>query len=314
MQYLFYGSEELLIKKEVEKVLKKFKIDEMNKVEYDLETTSLKTIIEDALTVSLFGDKKAIVVFNSYIFTPITPKGVVEQDLTILLEYLSIENPDTILIFTTLSPKLDERKKITKTIKKVGTVLEFNEKKDLTATVKAMFEPYSISSPLVSLFIERVGKNLYIIEQEIEKIKTYKNTDMEITKENILDLTTKNIDMDIFNLIDCIILNQKKQALEIYHEMMKQNEEPIKVIILLANQFRLLYQAKELAKQGYQASDIASELGIHPYRVKLALEKARKYSSKVLLSLLSQLADMDYQIKSGKLEKNAALELFILEI
>ena len=37
-------------------------------------------------------------------------------------------------------------------------------------------------------------------------------------------------------------------------------------------------RVKEMYKKGYTESDIAQNLGIHPYRIKLALNKAREYS------------------------------------
>ena len=119
--------------------------------------------------------------------------------------------------------------------------------------------------------------------------------------------------MDIFKLLDYIVQNDKNKALEIYYEMLKMNEEPIKIIIMLSNQFRIMYQSKELLKKGYSEKDIASTLKIHPYRVKLALQNGRKYTSSLLLKYLSELADMDMNIKTGKIDKSSALELFILK-
>lgn len=95
--------------------------------------------------------------------------------------------------------------------------------------------------------------------------------------------------------------------------MLKINEEPLKIIIILANQFRIMYQSKELLKKGYTEKDIASILKIHPYRVKLAIQNGRSYSSKTLLKYLNDLADIDIGIKTGKLNKDLALELFILK-
>ena len=83
---------------------------------------------------------------------------------------------------------------------------------------------------------------------------------------------------------------------------------------MLANQFRIIYQAKEMYKKGYTESDIAQNLGIHPYRIKLALNKAREYSSSSLLSYLSKLADLDIGIKTGNINKEISLELFIINL
>ena len=94
--------------------------------------------------------------------------------------------------------------------------------------------------------------------------------------------------------------------------MLKKNEEPIKILIILANQFRIMYQAKELYQKGFSGNDIASLLNIHPYRIKLALEKTYSYKSETLLKNISLLADLDYDIKVGNKDASLGLELFIL--
>lgn len=312
MIYLLYGTENYLIKKEINKILETNSIEEINISEYNLEIDSFKDIIEDANTISLFADKKVIIVNNSYIFTGKSIKS--DNDPELFLDYFKNINPDSILIFTIETEKLDERKKLVKEIKKIGTVKDFNKTNDLTNVIKEMFGVYNVSFQDIRFMIDRCGNNLDILNQEINKIKIYKNEDKNVTLEDIINLTTKNIDIDIFNFVDTIVNKNKDKALETYKEMLVNGEEPIKILVILANQFRIIYQAKELYQKGYNGSDIATMIGIHPYRIKLALEKARNYDSKILLKYLEQLADLDYDIKVGNIDSSLGLELFILSI
>lgn len=312
MIYLLYGSEKYLIDKEIKNIISQNNIDTINVNSYDLNINTLNTIIEDCQTISLFSEKKAIIVYNSYIFT--AKKNSVEQDTTVLENYLNNINPDTILILVLYEAKLDERKKILKSLKKIGIVKSFDSNTNINILVKDMFSGYQINNNTVNLLIDRVGKDLAILEQEISKIKTYKDNDLNITDSDIIMLTHKSFDIDIFALIEAIISKNKKMALNIYNEMLKYNEEPIKIIVMLANQFRIIYQAKEMYKKGYTESDIASNLGIHPYRIKLALNKAREYSSENLLNYLKKLSDLDIGIKTGNINKEIGLELFIINL
>ena len=120
--------------------------------------------------------------------------------------------------------------------------------------------------------------------------------------------------MVIFNLIENIITSNKKASIESYHEMLKLGEEPIMILIMLANQFRIMYQAKKLYKKGYSGNDIATLLDIHPYRIKLALEKSNNYNEDQILKILYSLAQMDEDIKTGKKNKEKALELFLITL
>ena len=306
MVYLLYGTKDFQIEEEIKKLSKG--LDEMNINKYDLNNDLLSLAIEDAKTMSLFGDKKLVIIDNANMFT-----GSTSKDSEIVEEYLNHINENTTLVLIVHNDKLDTRKKITKLINKVGKVIAFNDELDMTNLVRRLLKDYNIDYKTINLFLDRVGNNPLIIQNEINKIKIYKENDKTITDEDILNLTTKLIEIDIFKLIDYIIRKDKEKALELYYEMLKMNEEPIKIIVILANQFRIMYQSKELLKKGYSEKDIANILKIHPYRVKLAIQNSRNYTSEVLLKNLNNLADIDIGIKTGILNKDLALELFIFK-
>ena len=278
----------------------------MNISKYDLTEDDIKDVISDAETFSMFADSKVVIAENAAIFTS-SGSG----DLETLENYLADINPNTILIFTVNEEKVDERKKITKKIKKDYKLISFNQNETPNSLVRNLLNDYNITSSNINLLIDRVGTNPLILENEVNKIKLYKD-DKTVTKEDIINLTTKRPEIDIFKLIDDIVMKNKDEALEIYNEMLKVNEEPLKIVILLASQFRLMYQAKELAKKGYSEKNISEVLKVHPYRVKLALQKGKKYKAETLLNYLNALADIDIAIKTGKTDKNLALELFLL--
>lgn len=304
MVYLLYGLNDFEIDSEIKKLTKDY--DKMNISKYDLTETDIKEVINDAETFSMFADNKVVIAENAIMFTS---SGA---NTEIIENYLNHINPHTILIFTVNAEKVDERKKITKLIKKNYKLISFNEASSPSAFVKRQLSEYNITSSVIAFLIDRVGSNPLILENEINKIKAYKD-DKTITKEDIVKLTNKNQEIDIFKLIDDIVEKNKDEALAIYHEMLKVGEEPLKIIILLATQFRLMYQSKELAKKGYSEKNIADTLKVHPYRVKLALQKGRKYKSETLLNYLLTLANIDIAIKTGKTDKSLALELFLLD-
>lgn len=306
MIYLLFGTKDYSINNEIKKICKN--IDEMNISRYDLNNDLTSLVIEDAKTISLFGDKKIVIADNANMFTASTSK-----DSEIIEDYLKNINEYTDLIFIVHSDKIDARKKITKAIKEKGKIIEFNDDLDAVSLIRRLFKDYNIEYSDIKLLIDRVGNNPLIITNEINKIKIYKGNDKNITSEDILNLTNKIIEIDVFKLIDYIVRKDKGNALELYNEMLKVNEEPIKIIVILANQFRIMYQSKELLKKGYSEKDIASILKIHPYRVKLAIQNSRNYTSEMLLKYLNDLADIDIGIKTGTINKDLALELFILK-
>ena len=306
MVYLFYGTKEFLIENEVSKILNG--IDSLNINSYDFLEDSLSLVLEDCQTYSMFGGTKAVKLKNSLMFTP----GF-KDNMDTLYNYLCNINKDTILIFTVYEDKIDERKKITKKIREVGKVLSFNDDADMVSFVRSNLKGYKIDFETVKLFLSRVGTNPLNILNEINKIKLYKGDNNVISSDDIITLTVKSLDISIFKLIDDIVKKDVTGALEIYENMRLMNEEPLKIIIMLANQFRIMYQVKGLFSKGKSEKEIADILKIHPYRVKLALSNSRNYKAETLLNYLNILSDIDFKIKSGLINKDVAFYMFLLK-
>ena len=313
MIYLLYGTQNYLIDEKIKEIIKENKIDKYNIEQFDLENNSIREIIDSSNTLSLFADKKILIIDNSFIFTGSTKKTD-EKDILLLDNYLDNINDNTIIIFKVNNEKLDSRKKIVTKIKKVAKIIEFNKLLDINSKIKELFEPCKIDNNTIKYFIDRVGTNMELISKEIEKIKTYKDQDKNINENDITNLTNKNINTDIFYLLDNILNNNKEKAIESYNEMIKIGEEPIKILVMLANQFRLIYQVKELSKKGYREYDIMDILDQKQFTIKKAVERISKYKDTELLKYINDLAELDINIKSGLIDKNIGLELFILNI
>ncbi len=310
MNYLLYGEESYLIEKEIEKIVAKQGLEEINLIRYDYTIDSLSKILEDCETVSFFSDKKGVIVDNAVLFN--RGKGT-EEDTNKLLPYLKSPNPSTILIFLNHNASVDNTKKITKAMKEIGVLKELSNSNPFSE-IEEMFDGYKIEKSSIRLFQERVGDDLTILKEEANKLRLFKIEEKEITKEDILSLTTVTIDTDIFKFIDYIIGREKGKALAMYEEMIKEGEEPIKIIALLASKFRLMYQSTELTRLGYSQQDISSTLGVHIYPVKLAIQSGLKYKTSLLLRYMKQLSELDIQIKTGKIEPILGLELLLLEV
>ncbi len=306
MLYLLYG-DAFGIENEVKKIVKTSKIEDINISKYDLDAYNYKDILEDAQSVSLFDDKKLIIVSNASIFTS-AKSGV---DLEVFEKYIENYNPNTTIIFTTEN-KIDERKKVTKLIKKHGTVKDFTVDDDPRKFIKGLLEDYEIKDDIIDYFISFVGNDNFNIKNEIEKLKLYKK-DKKITKEDIDLITTKNIDDDLFKLMNYILENNKINAIESYHNMLLYSVEPIQILVSLANRYRLMYQVKTLVKIGYTDGDIAKELKQSPGYIYHLKKDAYNYSDKYLLNQIKNLADLDFKIKSGKVDAELGLELYILK-
>ena len=315
MMYLVFGEQELLVNKMIDKLAKSElgEIDDFNLVVFDGCKTPLYEIVNDASTLPFMADKKVVVVKNSYFLTTENPKVDFEQSYNELEEYLDNENSGVVVIFSVVSSKLDDKSPLVKKIKEKSKIyaLDNVNKKDLPRVVRQMFEKQGmdITNEALSEFISRCGEDMYLINNEIEKLSCYKK---EIDVKDINLMISKKLEDNVFEMIDGIFEKKLDRVFTVYYDLKVNNNEPLTLISLVASQVRFLYQVMVLKDKGYSESNIANELSCHPYRAKLALEKVYKLNKMDLTSLLEELSDLDIKIKSGEIDRFVGFELFLL--
>jgi len=307
--YLIYGEEDYFINKEIDKIKKEYIDYEV--VNYDMTLNNISDALEDALMGSLFSSNKLIICTNSFFLTG--TKCDIDHKIDDLFKYLTIES-DNILVLSVNSDTLDNRKKIVKELNK-HKVIKCDKLKpsELNKFIKDYCKEYEykINEDAVSLMLERLNDNLYIITSELDKMFLYKE-DKVITKSDVSLVTSRVINTNIFDLINAIVEKNIDESLFVYDDLMLINEEEIKLIVTLANQFRLIYQVKSMFKSGYSEMDISKSLGVHPYRIKLA--NGVSISMDNALKILRRLALLDENIKTGKADKRSAFFEFILSL
>lgn len=305
--YVLYGLNKGLIKIELEKLLKKFKNCDL--IKYDMSTTEIESIIEDARTVSLFGQKKVIILEDAFFLG--TNKNI--DNLKLLEDYIEHYNPDSYLIFICNLEKIDTRKKINKLLSK-HKVMELNtlNETDLSHFVQEYLKKDGYKIEDTPFFLKRVGTNLSNIQNELDKLEMLTIDKKVITNDDVNKVTTKVVEEEIFTLTDAIILKDTKTALHLLDEFLNLNYDEIQIIMLLSSQFHFLFQVKRLLNKNKTAEEIAKILEVNPYRVKYTIKKLYTYTEDEILGYIKRLAKMDHDIKLGLIQKNLALRLFIL--
>lgn len=308
--YLIYGVDKYLIDKEIDKIIKKNKIDNNSIIKYSLNEDSIDNILEDANTFNLFSDTKLIIVNDANIFT--SSNDILTDKI---INYLNNYNDKSYLVFTLLSDKIDNRKKITKVMSDKGNVIDLNKKDvDINYIISYLKENgYQINMSDARMILNKVGNNLFSINNELDKLMLFKLEDKVIDKNSIDLLINENIDSSLFALVDSITNKDKDKMLKLYHECLLESD-PIMIINMLANKYILLYQVKRLISDGYSDDKIAKELEVHPYPVKLARNMCYSYSVKEILDIILKLANLDKDIKLGNVNGEVGLEFLLLSI
>lgn len=305
MIYLVYSNDKDVVSKYIEDIVVSKKIDKDNVIYYDVNNDSIEDIILECNTYSMFSNIKIVVV---------NIEGILNNkiDDTKYLEYLDNYNKDVILINVCYSDKVDTRRKIYKKINEVGKIVGLTKDNNyLNNLVKNYLNDYKMED--INYFINKVGNNINDITNELDKLISYKLDNKYITKVDIDNIVSENINDEIFSLTNAIIKNDKKRAIKLYNHFKNNNYDETQMISLIASTFRFLLQVKILYNKGMSSEDIAKTLNVHPYRVKVNLNDLYYLDEEMLKDYLVKLCELDYKIKQGLVDKSTMLQLFILD-
>ena len=316
-----YGEVPELVEKKSNEIVESYlneKKDDFNYVKYNLYDTSFNQIKEEALTMPFISEKKAIVVKNAFIFTGEKVSKDIQPNNEQVNEFLEKYDGENFIIFEVYQNKLDERKKITKTLKKtskLAKVEQMSEQEIKNWIKNKLHENFKdIKQDALDLFIELTGINFNIVSQELEKIILFLGERTTINKKDVEEIINRSLEQNVFLLTEYIQKGEKYKAIQLIKDLIVMKEEPIKLLALITSNYRLYYQCKILSRKGYSGQQIAKTINVHPYRVKLALNQVKHYQLTHLLNIIDQCAETDYKLKSSYMDKQLILELFILSL
>ncbi|MBR7553346.1 DNA polymerase III subunit delta [Allobacillus sp. GCM10007491] len=314
--FLLYGEETFYIQKVREKIVQSLNnIDENADFQlYDMETTPIQEAIHDAETFPFFSDHKIVIINRAHFLTGQVHRGDVDHQIDVLTEFIQHPVDFTTVIIIAPYPKLDQRKKITKIVKENSMVIDCTPPNlyDMKSTIQPMAASrgLQLSNEVIDLLIERVGEHIEALDHELEKIALYA-TNGDISYEQAKSLVSTHAETSTFTLIDALTDNNLGHSLSALKEFRKRNEEPIALLALVASQIRLILQCKLLKKSNYQQQQMAKQLKVHPYAVKMALKRERRFTEEQLKQMIIEAAKCDEQMKTGEKDKWLALEMFI---
>ncbi|MUT66639.1 DNA polymerase III subunit delta [Paenibacillus sp. NEAU-GSW1] len=320
--YVVYGSDRYRIEQFVDTLAAAmFTPDEreLGIVKLDTAETPIEEAALEAETLPFFGERKLVIVKDAVVFAAGGKEGgKLEHKTDRLLQYLDIPSETTVLLFMIGAEKLDERRKLVKMLKDRNALLAFQEldaaELKRWAIKRAEEQGRRLGEDAADLLLSRVGAHMQQLAIELDKLCLHAGEGGLIGLPEIELLTASTVEEDVFALVDAIAELNVDRALRLYRALLLRREEPIKIAALIARQLRIMLQIKELEQHRYSPQQMAGQLGLHPYAVKLAAEKCRKFSVQRLGSLLSAIAELDYRMKTGAVDKTLGLELYLLAL
>ena len=306
--YLLYG-EEAYLKKQYKDRLTKAMLpegDTVNYAYYEGKGINPGELIDLAETMPFFAERRLIVVENSGYFKNAVPE---------LADYIKTMPVTACFLF--VENEVDKRNRLYKAVKDKGRIVEMARQDEKTllywiaGNVKK--EGRQIKETTARYLISQAGTDMENLEKEMEKLFSYTLGKEEITVQDVEEICTTQITNQIFDMVEAVAAKQQKKALDYYYDLLALKEPPLRILYLLARQFKLLMEVKDLAEKRYDKSQIAKTVGLHPFVAGKYMQQSCTFSKQELRRILEDALDTEELVKTGRLNDVMSVELFIVK-
>lgn len=313
--YLFTGTAEIFIQNRITRIISSFDKQQITVIKYDMEQTSFTKVLEDAYTVPFLEDIKIIILRNP---TFLATKNELTADAKAFIKYLKKPVDTSIIIINASNIIPNPNNEIFKALKNYAMIIDYSDSEEIEIkgwiTRTCANRNIEIRDNAINLFLEYINSDQVRMVNELEKIMDYVGDNGIIDESVVQQLVTKDLSKEIFNLIKAIIAKDLALTNQIYQTLSLQTKDVLGIIAMISNSLKELLTTAKLLKAGYSQHDISRFYNVSSSRAYYIVKDAKNFQINDLESYVIKMADLDYKIKSGKIDKNIGIELLLLQI
>lgn len=307
--YLVHGGEDLLRAEAVAAIRAAVLDDDLaafNEDRFEGGACRADDVVAAARTVPVMAERRLVVVRNVDRFRP--------DELAPLADYLDDPSPTTCLVLE--GAKVDLRRVPFPAVKKAGQVLACGppRERDLAGWIRERARALGrgIAPEAAEFLATYAGGSLAVLASELEKAAAYAGEGAAIDLDAVEQTVGSGRVHSVFELTDALGERRAGPALAALTTLLDAGEAPLKVQAIVVGHFRLLWRAREALADG--ARDLASALGVHPFRARKLGAHARRYTDPELADAFVRFARVDFDLKGGAASPRRVLEDQVLAL
>lgn len=220
--------------------------------------------------------------------------------------------PDsTVAVF--YEPLLDQRTVYAKTMLAGARVVEFSAPS--TAKLHRWVEQEAgrlgatIERAALGRLLELAGDDQWRLSGEIAKLA---NLDPIITPERVSEMVESSQSESVFTLIESMTAGRSRQALAVYHQLLREGQNENYILNMIIWQLRNLLLAKVAGK--ISPPQLAKQGGMAPFVASKVLTRRHLFTEEQLRRDFLRAVDTDYQIKTGTAPADVLVEQLVVKL
>jgi DNA polymerase-3 subunit delta len=276
--------------------------------------TPLQRILQHARTRPMLASRQVIFVDEVEALERLG-ENAREAAVSMLAAYLGDPAPFTTLVLE--ADELDQRMKLFKLASELALVVEVElgrgDEAEMTLRMAREFG-VEIERDAAEQLAESLNGELGRVRMELEKLATYVGESKRITAADVTALVVAAKKYSVWELAEMLAERDGDRALIFLDSLLREGEEPAKIVGAMAWMYRKLIEAQELPEHlsGWKA---ARQLQVRvAATAELALRQARKIPRQQLLAGLVALYEADNRLKSGIRNPREVMEFLIARL
>jgi DNA polymerase-3 subunit delta len=237
-----------------------------------------------------------------------------KDTLQAFADYLEKPAPFTVLVFEV--PKLDHRQRLYKILAEKALIVELTLGNESAASLAAQMAKdlgAELDRPAATLLADILNSEPARMQREIQKLASYVQGRGRITTADVEELVVAARKNTVWQLAEMLATRRRDAALDFLDNLLREGEEPIGLVGVLAWMYRKLIEARDLpaGTSGFQA---ARTLGMRPDAAEAAVRNAHRIPKQDLINGVIALAEADNQLKSANPNPRALMEFLIVRL
>jgi DNA polymerase-3 subunit delta len=264
----------------------------------EFEEVDAQRLMDDALTPSLFSQNRAILVTSADKVT----KGRVED----LIALHQVSNSTLKIILATASAKAAEA------WSRTFPVIQIDPLKPAEVG-RWLMDRYGVTAETARYIVEAVGTELFALNSEMEKLRTYAGEGRAIEIRDVDALVLRSERFTPFELDDAILNRDYKKSVQVVGAMLDDGMEPLIVLSRIVRVWRQLFIGKGLAGK-QSAKDVAFAAMIPSWKSGEFINGCKKYQWKQLAQGFRELLRADRAFKTSSPNVEAYFDVMLWKI
>lgn len=272
------------------------------------KSTSGDVVVRSANTLPMFASARLVVVRDV--------EAVASADLDVVAAYAESPSPSTCLVL--LGEKLDGRTRLAKLAKQKGFLCDVQPLKGdglrRFVASEASARGHRIDGRAAEALLDATGSDLSTIDDALERLSLFVGAGAAIGIADV-EACVARVRVDtIWMLVDAVGEGDARRALLASGSLLADREPPLRILAMVARQFRMIAKMRDALASGLRPADAAKEAGAPPFKADELARSAKRFPPAMSERAFRLLSDADSSLKGSKTPPDVVLQRTLLAL